>query len=127
MRDGDTALANDAARIITPQTGMLVQVRSTPATLTFLGEVRTAALALPQTAGTSLLGMGLATPQSPGAQPFTLGSRLRLWSGDTDPSTAVYQNYLLNPQSQWIDEGTGLEVTNLPLLDGFRAFFLVKP
>jgi hypothetical protein len=92
-----------------------------------LGEVRTAALALPQTAGTSLLGMGLSTPQSPGAQPFTSGSRLRLWSGDTDPSTAVYQNYLLNPQSQWVDESTGLEVTNLPLLDGFRAFFLVKP
>ncbi len=127
VRDGDAALANDAARIISPQTGMLVQVRSTPATLTFLGEVRSAALALPQSAGTSLLGIGLATPQAPGTQPFTLGSRLRLWSGDTDPATAVYQNYLLNPQSQWVDETTGLEVTNLPLLDGFRAFFLVKP
>jgi hypothetical protein len=127
VRDGDASLANDAARIITPQTGMLVQIRSTPATLTFLGEVRSAALALPQTAGTSLLGTGLATAQAPGAQPFAIGSRLRLWSGDADPATAVYQSYLLNPQSQWVDETTGLEVTNLPLLDGFRAFFLVKP
>ncbi|MFZ2276727.1 MAG: SdrD B-like domain-containing protein [Prosthecobacter sp.] len=127
VRDGDASLANDAARVIPPQTGMLVQIRSTPATLTFLGEVRSAALALPQTAGTALLGTGLATAKTPGAQPFTIGSRLRLWSGDTDPATAVYQNYLLNPQSQWVDETTGLEVTNLTLLDGFRAFFLVKP
>ena len=127
VRDGDASLANDAARIIPPQAGMLVQIRSTPATLTFLGEVRSAALALPQTTGTSLRCTGLAVPQTPGAQPFTLGSRLRLWSGDTDPSTAAYQNYLLNPQSEWVDETTGLDVTTLPLLDGFRAFFLVKP
>ncbi len=127
VRDGDASLANDAARIIPPQTGMLVQVRSTAATLTLLGEVRTSALALPQTAGTTLRGTGLATAQAPGTLPFATGSRLRLWSGDTDASTAVYQNYLLNPQSQWVDETTGLEVTNLPLLDGFRAFFLVKP
>ena len=127
VRDGDSALADDAARIVPPQAGMLVQIRSTPATLTFLGEVRSTALALPQAAGTSLRGTGLAVPQAPGAQPFAPGSRLRLWSGDTDPATAAYQNYLLNPQSQWVDETTGLEVTNLPLLDGFRAFFLVKP
>ncbi|OYW77731.1 MAG: hypothetical protein B7Z37_02850 [Verrucomicrobia bacterium 12-59-8] len=127
VRDGDTALADDAARIISPQAGMLVQIRSTPATFTFLGEVRTTALALPQTTGTSLCGTGLAMSQAPGAHPFTPGSRLRLWGGDTDPATAAYQNYLLNPQSQWVDETTGLEVTKLPLLEAFRAFFVVKP
>lgn len=45
----------------------------------------------------------------------------------SNPATAVYQNYLLNAQSQWVDEATGMEVTNLPLLEGFRAFFLLKP
>jgi hypothetical protein len=93
-----------STRVIPPQEGMLVQIRSTPATLTFVGEVRTAPLALPQTAGTHLLGTGLVTPQTPGAQAHAIGSRLRLWSGDTDPASAAYQNYLLNPQSQWIDE-----------------------
>ena len=33
----------------------------------------------------------------------------------------------IRDRSQWVDETTGVEVTNLPLLDGFRAFFLVKP
>ena len=127
VKDGDATLANDATRIIPPQAGMLVQIRSTPVTLTFLGEVRTAALALPQTSGTSLRSTGLATPLAPGTQPFTIGSAIRIWSGDTDPSTAVYQNYLLSPQSDWVDETTGLDVTQQPLLDAFRAFFLVKP
>jgi hypothetical protein len=127
VREGDGALTDDAARVIPPQAGMLVQIRSTPATLTFLGEVRTAPLTLPQAAGTHLLGTGFALPKSPGSQPFTIGSRLRLWSGDTDASSAAYQNYLLNPQSRWIDEATGLDVTTQPLLDAFRAFFLVKP
>ncbi|MDB6003702.1 MAG: hypothetical protein JWR15_689, partial [Prosthecobacter sp.] len=127
VRDGDAGLADDAARTLPPQAGMLVQIRSTPATLTFLGEVRTTALALPQTAGTTLGGTGLATPQTPASQPFTTGSRLRLWSGDSDPATAAYQNYLLNAQAQWVDEATGVDVSTQPLLDGFRAFFLVKP
>ncbi len=127
VRDGDATLGDDGARIIPPQAGMLVQVRSTPTTLTFLGEVRSTALALPQTAGSALLGTGLATAQTPGAQPFTVGSRLRLWSGDADPATAAYQNYLLNAPSQWVDEATGLDVSTTPLLEGFRAFFLVKP
>ena len=127
VRDGDDSLADAATRVIPPQAGMLLQIRSTPATLTFLGEVRSTALALPQSAGTVLRGTGLPTPQVPGAQPFTLGSRLRLWSGDADPATAVYQNYLLDPQSRWVDEATGLDVSSTPLLDGFRAFFLVKP
>ena len=127
VRDGDASLANDSSRIIPPQAGMLVQLRSTPTTLTLLGEVRTVTLALPQTSGTSLSSTGLATPQTPGALPFTPGSRLRLWSGDADPTTATYQNYLLNPQSDWVDESTGLDVTQQPLLDAFRAFFLVQP
>jgi hypothetical protein len=127
VRDGDTSLANDGSRIIPPQAGMLVQLRSTPTTLTLLGEVRTVALALPQTSGTSLRSTGLATPQTPGALPFAPGSRLRLWSGDADPTTATYQNYLLNPQSDWVDESTGLDVTQQPLLDAFRAYFLVQP
>jgi hypothetical protein len=126
-RDGDTSLANDGSRIIPPQAGMLVQLRSTPATLTLLGEVRTIALALPQASGTSLRSTGLATPQLPGALPFTSGSRLRIWSGDADPTTAKYQNYLLNPPSDWVDETTGLDVTQQPLLEAFRAFFLVQP
>ena len=126
-RDGDTSLANDGSRIIPPQAGMLVQLRSTPATLTLLGEVRTIALALPQASGTSLRSTGLATPQLPGALPFTSGSRLRIWSGDADPTMAKYQNYLLNPPSDWVDETTGLDVTQQPLLDAFRAFFLVQP
>ena len=127
MREGDESLADDAARLIPPQAGMLVQIRSTPATLTFLGEVRPAPLVLPQTTGTHLLGTGFALPKSPGSQPFITGSRLRIWSGDTDPASAAYQNYLLNPQSRWIDEATGIDVTTQPLLDAFRAFFLVKP
>ena len=127
VRDGDASLANDGSRIIPPQAGMLVQLRTTPTTLTLLGEVRTVALALPQTSGTSLRSTGLATPQTPGALPFTPGSRLRLWSGDADPTVAKYQNYLLNPQSEWVDETTGLDVTQQPLLDAFRAFFLVQP
>jgi hypothetical protein len=116
-----------AARVIPPQEGLFVQVRGTPATLAFLGEVRTAPLALPQTAGTRLIGTGLATPRSPGSQSHAAGSRLRLWNGDTDPAAAIYQNYLLDPQSRWIDEYTGLDVTSQPLLDAFRAFFLVRP
>ena len=121
LRDDDTS-----ARLISPQDGLFVQIRSTPATLTFLGTVRSTALALPQSAGTRFIGTGLATPLAPGAQPFTSGSRLRLWNGDTDPAAANYQNFLLNPQSQWIDEATGLDVTSQPLLDAFRAYFWVK-
>jgi len=59
--------------------------------------------------------------------PVSPGFRLRLWSGDADPATASYQNYLLNPQSQWIDEASGTDVTTQPLLDATRAFFLVRP
>lgn len=103
-----------------------MQIRSTPATLTFLGTVRTTPLALPPASGTRFIGTGLATPLAPGAQPFTSGSRLRRWNGDTDCAAANYQNFLLNPQSQWIDEATGLDVTSQPLLDAFRAYFLVK-
>ena len=127
VRDGDTSLASDGTRLVPPQSGMLVQVRSTPATLTFVGEVRTTALVLPQTSGTTLIGTGLPLPKAPGALPFTTGSSLRIWSGDADPATAAYQNYLLNAPAEWIDETTGLDVTQQPLLDGFRAFFLVKP
>jgi hypothetical protein len=116
-----------ATRVLLPQEGLFVQIRATPVTLAFLGEVRAAPLALTQSAGARFIGTGFALPLAPGSLPHSPGSRLRLWSGDTDTATAVYQNYLLNPQSQWVDESTGVEVTNLPLLDGFRAYFLLKP
>jgi len=123
----DTDGATDiSSRIISPQTGMFVQVRATPVTLTFIGEVRAASLALPQAAGTHLLGTGFVKAQAPGSRPHTTGSRLRLWSGDDGSGSSAYQNYLLAPDSRWIDESTSLEVTDEPLLDAFRAFFLVK-
>ena len=126
VRAGDASLADASARIIAPQEGMLVQVRSTPVALTLHGEVRSAALAPPQAAGTRLIGTGLSVPLAPGAQSHTVGARIRLWSGDTDPASATYQNYLLNEQSQWIEEATGVDVTTQPILDVFRAYFLVK-
>jgi hypothetical protein len=129
----DTARWTDAGgatdvsgRVIPPQAGLFVQVRATPFTLTFIGEVRAAPLALPQSAGTHLLGSGLVKAQTPGSRTHTSGSRLRLWSGDDGSASAAYHNYLLNPESRWIDEATGLDVTTEPLLDAFRAFFLVK-
>lgn len=115
-----------SARIIAPQEGLFVQIRSTPAVVTFLGPVRSTQLALPQSSGTRFIGTGLATPLAPSAQPFSLGSRLRIWNGDADAAAVNYQNYLLNPQSRWIDEATGIDVTTQPLLDAFRAHFLVK-
>jgi hypothetical protein len=127
VRDGDAALSDDGGRLMPPQSALLVQIRSTPVTLTWVGEVRSNALALPQTAGTRLLGTGLATAQTPGALHCTAGAQLRLWSGDTDPATAAYLNYLLNAQGQWVDEATGLDVTTQPLLDGFGGYFLVQP
>jgi protocatechuate 3,4-dioxygenase beta subunit len=129
----DTARWTDAggatdvsSRVIPPQAGLFVQVRATPVTLTFIGEVRAAPLALPQSAGTHLLGSGLVKAQTPGSRTHTSGSRLRLWSADDGSASAAYHNYLLNPESRWIDEATGLDVTTEPLLDAFRAFFLVK-
>ncbi|WP_294231262.1 SdrD B-like domain-containing protein [Prosthecobacter sp.] len=116
-----------APRIIQPQEGLLVQIRSTPVSIVLLGEVRVNALALPQAAGTRLIGTGLATTRSPGSQSHAAGSRLRLWRGDADPAAASYQNYLLNEQDRWIDEATGVDVTTQPLFDPFRAFFLVRP
>ena len=121
LRDGDAS-----ARVIAPQEGLFLQIRSTPAVVTFLGSVRSTQLALPQSSGTRFIGTGLATPLAPSAQPFSLGSRLRLWNGDADAAAVNYQNYLLNPQSRWIDEDTGLDVTTQPFLDAFRAHFLVK-
>lgn len=125
--DGDTSFADAGVRIVPPQEGALIQMRATPGALILLGEVRYAPLALPQTSGTRLIGSGLPLPQAPGAQQHTTGSRLRLWSGDTDPAVESYQNYLFNGQSRWIDESTQVDVTTQPLLDAFRAFFLVKP
>jgi protocatechuate 3,4-dioxygenase beta subunit len=115
-----------ATRVVPPQEGLFVQIRTTDVTLSFLGEVRAAPLALPQSAGTRFIGTGLALPLAPGSQPHTTGSRLRLWSGDADPSTAAYHNYLLNDQSRWIDETTGIDITTQPAFDAFRAYFLVK-
>jgi hypothetical protein len=111
---------------VPPQEGLFVQIRTTAVTLAFLGEVRGAPLALPHAAGTRFIGTGLALPLAPGAQPHTIGSRLRLWSGDADPATAAYHNYLLNDQSRWIDETTGIDITTQPAFDAFRAYFLVK-
>ncbi|MDP1590392.1 MAG: SdrD B-like domain-containing protein, partial [Prosthecobacter sp.] len=115
-----------ATRVVPPQEGLFVQIRTTAVTLAFLGEVRAAPLALPQSAGTRFIGTGLALPLAPGSQPHATGSRLRLWSGDADPATAGYHNYLLNDQSRWIDETTGIDVTTQPALDACRAHFLVK-
>jgi hypothetical protein len=115
-----------ARRVLPPQEGLFVQIRSTAVTLAFLGEVRTSPLALPQSAGNRFIGTGLALPLTPGSQPHSVGSRLRLWSGDADPATAAYHNYLLNDQSRWIDESTGADITTQPALDAFRAHFLVK-
>ena len=115
-----------ARRVLPPQEGLFVQIRSTAVTLAFLGEVRTSSLALPQSAGNRFIGTGLALPLTPGSQPHSVGSRLRLWSGDADPATAAYHNYLLNDQSRWIDESTGADITTQPALDAFRAHFLVK-
>lgn len=125
-------VAGDAAtdattRVIGPQEGMFVQLRVTPAAFTFTGEARSMPLVLPVGKGTRLLGSGLALPQAPAVQNLPSGTSLRLWSGDTDPSTATYQNYQLTPSAQWTDEATGLDVTGQPLLDAFRAFFLVHP
>ncbi|WP_461785603.1 hypothetical protein, partial [Prosthecobacter sp.] len=113
-------------RVLPPQEGLFVQIRSTAVTLAFLGEVRTSPLALPHSAGTRFIGTGLALPLTPGSQPHSVGSRLRLWSGDADPATAAYHNCLLNDQSQWIDESTGADITTQTALDAFRAHFLVK-
>jgi hypothetical protein len=121
LADESTAL-----RVVPPQEGLFVQIRSTAVTRAFLGEVRTSPLALPQSAGTRFIGTGLALPLTPGSQPHSAGSRLRLWSGDADPATAAYHNYLLNEQSHWIDESTGTDITTQPALDAFRAHFLVK-
>ena len=113
-------------RVVPPQEGLFVQIRSTAVTLAFLGEVRTSPLALPHSSGTRFIGTGLALPLTPGSQPHSVGSRLRLWSGDADPATAAYHNYLLNDLSHWIDESTGADITTQPALDAFRAHFLVK-
>ena len=122
-------LASDAAadRVVAPDEGVFVQVRSTPVTLVFLGEVRAQALALPADGGTRLLGTGLVLPRTPGALVLPTGSRLRLWSGDADPAAAAYQNLLLDEAARWIDESNGTDLTAQPLLKAFRAFFLVRP
>jgi hypothetical protein len=123
-------LASDVAgdRVVAPDEGLFVQLRSKPVTLVFVGEARAQALALlPPAGGTRLLGTGLALPRAPGTLVLPTGARLRLWSGDADPAAAAYQNLLLDDASRWIDEADGADLTNQPLIEAFRAFFLVRP
>ncbi|HEY1049328.1 MAG TPA: hypothetical protein VGE39_06225, partial [Prosthecobacter sp.] len=118
---------NATARVMAPHEGVFVQLRSQATTVVLLGEARTSPLAQPQSAGTRFLGSGVAVPLAPGSQTHAAGSRLRLWSGDADAASAAYRNYLLNEQSRWVDEATGTDITTEPVLDGFRAYFLVRP
>jgi len=123
----DSLLTDNGPRIIPPQAGMMVQIRTTPVTLTSVGEIRAAPLALPVTSGKYFVGTGLAVPLSPGSQPHSVGSSLRIWRGDFDSASASYQTYFLDSNSRWIEESTGFECSNKPVLEGYRAFFLVKP
>lgn len=130
----------DGARIIAPGEGLFVQVRNDSATLTFTGAVRDTPFTLPLAAGVQFIGSGFPVAhslQSLGLTTdagFTASStpdqatRLRLWQADLTPGDHTYRSlYLHNPASLWLDEADGTDVTNQPLLEPGRAWFLITP
>ncbi|MEN3943514.1 putative Ig domain-containing protein [Prosthecobacter sp. SYSU 5D2] len=129
-----------AARTIAPGEGLFVHIRNGSVPVTFTGAVRSTPFARPVTAGMQLVGSGFPvthTVQSLGLTAeagFTASgtpeqsTRLRLWKGDVTPGDNSYRSlYLHNPDSLWLDEADGTDISIQPLFEASRAWFLVTP
>jgi protocatechuate 3,4-dioxygenase beta subunit len=130
----------DAGRIIAPGEGLLVHVRSGSVPVTFTGAVRSTPYVRPVVAGMQLIGSGFPvahTAHSLGLTPeagFTTAStpaqatRIRLWKGDATPGDNTYRSLYLNqPDSLWLDEADGTDISTQPLFEASRAWFLLTP
>jgi hypothetical protein len=124
VRQGDSTLRDAGSRLLQPQEGLLLQLRGSPATLFFSGELRTHALPAPAAGSTQFRGTSSLQSQKPATLDLKTGARLRLWSGDRDPASASYQNLQLMPGAQWQDTTTGQDVSEQELLQPFRAQFI---
>lgn len=131
----------DGRRILAPGEGMMVHVRQGTVPVTYTGGVRTNRFAQPIHAGAQLIGSGLPLAHSVQTLGLTVESgftaspepqqatRVRLWNGDSDPAAGNgYRNlYLHNPDSLWLDEETGTDISTHQLMQPGRAWFLVTP
>jgi protocatechuate 3,4-dioxygenase beta subunit len=131
--ESDATQQDAGGRVVMPLEGMMIQIRHTPVTLPFVGEVPAVPMAAKLNAAVQLMGspsMSALTTDAAGftvAEGFVAGAevnsadRLRHWLGDSTAGASGYHSYFLGASGQWMDQ-TAPEPTPVSSLVAFRPF-----
>jgi uncharacterized repeat protein (TIGR01451 family) len=140
---GDATLADAGSRVLDAGEGLFVRLKSTAATFTFSGLVRSNDFARPLAAGSNFIGGGWPLEQSPASRAMTtangfdgsnnpaVADKLQIWRGDASANVSGYEGYFLlhsGPLSQWSPEANASlsNENTTTLLRALRAAFILS-